>query len=355
MFDLLHSLLIIALCGSGNFTYLHPGSRQNPPGNNAAVATDGVFLYSHSRTGGLLKIGTGFGGSLRGVVYAAQTAYRYALVCPSLCVCVCTFALMFVPSNNETGTLAFAAGRLYYRSPAVAPAACVIIDPATLVEVGAVQGTAMPPAAQLGDSGELAAAAAPLFSDGAYLYVVHETQSAETGRGRRDEKRMVCEMYDPGQNYAVVRRVELQLCVPAPQHQITCSGCGRTGFNGDRYKCTSCSDLFQCSECKEAALCYNTAHTAEHVMEKQAQEASAKKKDGEGSNSPLTAICLAKGAFFTNSHTLGVLLPQSTGPYPGKKAICRAFDMRDGVGMMLSDVTVQSWTSGTVVLSVSPW
>jgi len=131
-------------------------------GGYTSVASDGVFLYVYLKDGGLVKLGSGQRGTLSGYVYASQPYYRYVVCClccaTVLCCCVVhseaawrNETVLFYPFDGvcnaavrtcrvgERGTLAYACGKLYYRSPAVAPAACVIIDPVTLNEVGAVQ------------------------------------------------------------------------------------------------------------------------------------------------------------------------------------------------------------------------
>lgn len=42
-----------------------------------AIASDGTFIYVHSYSKGLQKIGTGFGGTIKGHVYASNASFRY--------------------------------------------------------------------------------------------------------------------------------------------------------------------------------------------------------------------------------------------------------------------------------------
>ncbi len=80
-----------------------------------AVASDGRFLYTHSRAG-LFKIGTGKSGSTHGMVYAAVRGFR----------------------GNERSTLACYGNYLYYRSPQIAPAVFLVLSTEHLLEVGSV-------------------------------------------------------------------------------------------------------------------------------------------------------------------------------------------------------------------------
>lgn len=69
-----------------------------------AVASDGTYLYIHSYTKGLLKIGTGLGGTIQGQVYATNPEYRKGDKQKSLC---------FIKTN----------GKLYYLIPQMPSAA----------------------------------------------------------------------------------------------------------------------------------------------------------------------------------------------------------------------------------------
>jgi len=80
-----------------------------------SMATDGVYLYTHSPAG-LFKIGTGKEGTTPGMVYVSIKGYR----------------------SYERSCLAMAGGRLLYRSAEIAPAIFVIIDTQYLLEVGSV-------------------------------------------------------------------------------------------------------------------------------------------------------------------------------------------------------------------------
>jgi hypothetical protein len=87
-----------------------------------AVASDGKFLYTHSRAG-LFKIGTGKSGSTHGMVYAAVRGFR----------------------GQERSTLACFGNYLYYRSPAIAPAIFLVLS----TEYGAALSLAPCPALPL--------------------------------------------------------------------------------------------------------------------------------------------------------------------------------------------------------------
>lgn len=60
------------------------------------VATDGSCLYVHSSTHGLMKVGTGAGGTVRGALCGQNAAYR---------------------TGDSRRSLAYAAGKLLYTSP----------------------------------------------------------------------------------------------------------------------------------------------------------------------------------------------------------------------------------------------
>jgi len=59
-----------------NWSYFHPGRRSTANGFTS-IACDGAHLYVHRGHGGLIKIGTGLCGSVRGLTYAIQSAFRY--------------------------------------------------------------------------------------------------------------------------------------------------------------------------------------------------------------------------------------------------------------------------------------
>jgi hypothetical protein len=80
------------------------------------VATDGRFLYVHS-TAGLVKLGTGYHGTIQGHLYACKPRYRVL----------------------EKPWVACVGTRLYLRSPAMSPDCLVVVDCNTLEEVGNVQ------------------------------------------------------------------------------------------------------------------------------------------------------------------------------------------------------------------------
>ena len=79
----------------------------------ASVATDGKYVYIHCATG-LYKVGSGFQGTSKGVVYKHNAEYR----------------------AGEQGWLAFAGGKLWFRSPGTAPAPVEIVDVDTLQAAG---------------------------------------------------------------------------------------------------------------------------------------------------------------------------------------------------------------------------
>jgi hypothetical protein len=205
----------------------------------------------------------------------------------------------------------------------------------------------MPAASALGDAGELAAAAAPLLSDGTNLYLVYE--AAGGGGRRREGTRWLCEMYDPSQGYCAVRRIELLSPTAPIAHTNACNGCGRVGFPGERLHCGSCTEFYLCKECAEAGLWQMPSHTIDHATDRATDPVPKR----SGDLTPLSATSLARGALFTTSHMLCVCLPQGAGALPPKRAVCRVFDLRDGVGTMLGDFALTSWNQG-MVLSPSP-
>jgi hypothetical protein len=86
---------------------------QAPP-RFACVAADGRYVYVLGAAG-LLKYGSGYGRTLGGHLYASNLRYR----------------------AGERAWLACAGGRLYVRSPAMAPDALAVVDCDTLEEVRA--------------------------------------------------------------------------------------------------------------------------------------------------------------------------------------------------------------------------
>lgn len=78
---------------------MKPDAKAGEKSGNITLTTDGTFIYLHSEIEGLLKIGTGYGYTMYGKVYAHDPEYRL----------------------KERGTLAFIftegkKGRLFYRS-----------------------------------------------------------------------------------------------------------------------------------------------------------------------------------------------------------------------------------------------
>lgn len=86
------------------------------PARFVSVATDGSYLYLHTSSG-LAKLGTGYNGTFEGYLYASKSGYR---------------AL-------EKPWMAVAGGKIYLRSPAMAPHCLTVVDCDTLEEVGAVK------------------------------------------------------------------------------------------------------------------------------------------------------------------------------------------------------------------------
>jgi len=80
-----------------------------------SVATDGTYLYTHSRAG-LCKIGTGKNGSTPGLIYGQIKGYR----------------------SYDTSSLACIGDKLYYRSSQTAPSILIVLDCKYLTEVGNV-------------------------------------------------------------------------------------------------------------------------------------------------------------------------------------------------------------------------
>ena len=83
-----------------------------------SVACDGEYLYVHSPAG-LTKYGTGYMSTTMGHIYAHKARYL-----------------------NQRPWLACVGGRLYLRSPAMAPDCLVVVDSASLEEVGRVNPSA---------------------------------------------------------------------------------------------------------------------------------------------------------------------------------------------------------------------
>lgn len=84
---------------------------EKPP--NVSITSDNKFIYLHSEVEGLMKIGTGFNYTMLGKVYIHKADYRL----------------------KDRSSLAFIHGRLYYRSPRIAPLALIELNPETLEEV----------------------------------------------------------------------------------------------------------------------------------------------------------------------------------------------------------------------------
>ena len=88
---------------------------QAPP-RFTCIAVDGRYVYVLGAAG-LLKYGSGCGRTLGGHLYASNLRYR----------------------AGEKAWLAYAGGRLYVRSPAMAPDALAVVDCDTLEEVGRIR------------------------------------------------------------------------------------------------------------------------------------------------------------------------------------------------------------------------
>jgi len=133
-----------------------------------------------------------------------------------------------------------------------------------LKEIGALKPSdhpGLPSAHQLGQSGDIQYYTTPMFTDGTFLYFVNEVE----GKGKKDAKKYVVEMFDPRQKMSLVRRVELQSIHSLP-HDHVCNGCQRVGFVGVRYCCTQCSDFNLCASCHGSHLWSNSSHSSTHRM-----------------------------------------------------------------------------------------
>lgn len=169
-----------------------------------SLATDGTYLYIHN-SNGLCKVGTGLEGTIQGRTYLSQTD--------------------FFPS--ERGWLCCVANRLYFRSPAIAPATLLVLDVDSLELVGEVWqagngsipshnhsrlpfGPEQAPSSHLYNQQDDASYDAstdwrsPLFTDGRYLYIL-----SVIGFDYRFPKFAV-DLYDPLSQMAHVNRVILQ-------------------------------------------------------------------------------------------------------------------------------------------------
>lgn len=97
-----------------------PASREPDAGSRertAAAASDGAYLYVHGKHTGLAKMGTGKRGTVAGRVYAHNEAFH----------------------AGETGWLAVASDRLFYRSSSLGASVPFIdVDVGTLLEIGTV-------------------------------------------------------------------------------------------------------------------------------------------------------------------------------------------------------------------------
>lgn len=91
-------------------------SEHQATGHHTSIATDGSYIYVHSSMG-LMKIGTGANGTSPGYVYAHIRGYR----------------------AKETSSMVCVGDKLYYRSPAVVPAAMIVISTRYLQEIGDIR------------------------------------------------------------------------------------------------------------------------------------------------------------------------------------------------------------------------
>jgi hypothetical protein len=137
-----------------------------------SIASDGTHLFIHGSQG-ICKIGTGLAGTSQGRMYASKTD--------------------FFPF--ERGWLCYASNALYFRSPAIAPATMLVLDPITLDIVGEVmqngRGTRSsfdnsrlpfgpeqsPSSSSHSDISEHHASSltrwrSPMFTEGRYLYIL---------------------------------------------------------------------------------------------------------------------------------------------------------------------------------------
>eukprot|EP00698_Gefionella_okellyi_P016969 TRINITY_DN490_c0_g1_i1.p1 TRINITY_DN490_c0_g1~~TRINITY_DN490_c0_g1_i1.p1 ORF type:complete len:2864 (-),score=572.76 TRINITY_DN490_c0_g1_i1:923-9514(-) len=168
-----------------SWSYIHP-RRRNQASGFTSIASDGAYVYVHRGQGGLVKIGTGFGGSVQGQCYAQQAAFR----------------------TTDNVSLACVAGRLFYRAISVGQNVCLVLDCETLREMDIIKttdGAGLPPATPLSESGDEVYYTFPMFSDGKFLYFIEHVPV----KGRKDQKKFVVIVTDPLEKLKVVKRIDL--------------------------------------------------------------------------------------------------------------------------------------------------
>ena len=171
-----------------------------------AVATDGAYLYLHSRLG-VVKIGTGRGESLAGQVYAHAPGLLAGVVGVSLACCGGRL-LAHAPRMLAAGTLA------------------VELDPQTLEEVRAV---ALPAALRCAGAAHAAAAQATA-----------ETPSRERSDVRSDTGDMTCSwLVSDGERFTLLRLDTTKRLCCTGGHTMVASSYAEGGYR-DGFRCDKC-------------------------------------------------------------------------------------------------------------------
>jgi N-acetylneuraminic acid mutarotase len=178
------------------------------PVSPSALTCDGSYLYVHSENG-LAKVGTGYGDTRRGHVYAFKADWH----------------------KGETGGLAYVNGRLYYRSQTL-DKKVIVMNADNLDELESVT---------LPDSFTITKDS-PLISCPQYIYLIvdqvkeskveDKTDGAKQDEGDIDYDMVVL---DPANKFAIVRRISLGRMESLSKVQRCmrpCTNCHRFNYKG---------------------------------------------------------------------------------------------------------------------------
>jgi len=298
----------------GSFKYLYRESsyglfssyaNQNI-GSAGALTTDGQFIYLVNREG-LLKIGSGFGGTIRGHVYKFRDQFSFSGKCWIACV----------------------ANVLYFREVKTPLPFLKTMSCDTLEDTGQVKLSTSGGALKklMNETCYI-----PLISDGTLLYLVAQqmVSSAEE-----------CKVYtyDPYQSFKCVSVTKLG----APhtltgQHTgVVCNECQRFSFRGKCYRSPLARDYNLCRTCNQICLVpeqYKKDGILDLVTEPQPGAAT----------SALTSQSMMSGSFFATGHQVGVLLPPGVPPNSIRRSkwMCRVFQQ----GRHMHDFMVENCNNG---------
>ena len=171
----------------------------------SSICSDGLYVFLFSSENGLIKIGSGYGESRRGHVYA------------------------FVPEfkKGERGAVACVGGRLFYRSPATGDSV-IELSTATLAEVRTVSLSKVLP-----DAAAKVVADGPLVACHRYLYTLIESTAstgAAAGTSTSFEVAVLEPTAKPEQPLALVRRIplkDIESYAAVPRTLDPCQSCRR--------------------------------------------------------------------------------------------------------------------------------